>query len=72
MLCLIKIQPNLVMNWMIKASLHVTDVNTNYEKGLQGEKEKWRDFCIDLISCNFSMIFAHFQTKREAKKGGHY
>ena len=25
---------------------------------------------LDLISCNFSMIFAHFQTKRDITRGG--
>ena len=52
--------------------------------GLQGEKEKWRSILfwrvwvrvrlvflssLDLISCNFSMIFAHFQTKRDITRG---
>ncbi len=40
--------------------------------GSRGPPQKMFVFLssLDLISCNFSMIFAHFQTKRDITRGG--
>ena len=38
-------------------------------KGTSGRKGKVEKYSLDLISCNFSMIFAHFQTKRDITRG---
>ena len=53
----------------------------NFEKGLREKRKSGEVFpsggsenfvffsSLDLISCNFSMIFAHFQTKMDITRG---